>query len=64
MTPRRSKSFAVVETNDGKVFLGTIARRHGTVTVYSGYTGRPPVILATEIDSITPAEEHPDVVIR
>ena len=51
----------VVETYDGRAFLGEVERRGGTVTVYSGLAGRPPVLDEDDVALITGAAEHPDV---
>jgi hypothetical protein len=51
----------VVETYDGRAFLGEVERHGGTVTVYSGLAGRPPVLEEDEVALITAAAEHPDV---
>lgn len=51
----------VVETYDGRAFLGELARRGGTLTVYSGLAGRPPVLDEDEVALITAAAQHPDV---
>ena len=51
----------VVETWDGRAFLGSVRRRGSVVTIKSGFVGRPAVLHLTEIMSITAAEEHPDV---
>ena len=50
-----------VETYDGRAYLGELERSGGTVAVYSGLQGRPPVLTDDEIASITPAADHPDV---
>ncbi len=51
----------VVETYDGRAYLGELERSGGTVAIYSGLQGRPPVLYDDEIASITPASEHPDI---
>jgi hypothetical protein len=51
----------VVETYDGRAFIGELEHNAGTVTVYSGLAGRPPVLDDDEVAVITPASEHPDV---
>ena len=51
----------VVETYDGRAFLGEVERHGGTVTVYSGLAGRPPVLDEDDVALITAAAEHPDV---
>lgn len=53
--------FFVVETHDGRAVLGEIERENGTVTVYSGYVGRTPVLADEEVASIMPTGEHPNV---
>lgn len=54
----------VVETDDD-VLLGTVEVRtqgpYSTVIIRSGYVGRPVVVDADDVVSITPATEHPDV---
>jgi hypothetical protein len=51
----------VVETDDD-AFLGTVEVGPGTLTVRSGYVGRPVLLNPEEVVSITPADEHDDVV--
>lgn len=51
----------VVETYDGRAFLGEVERYRGTITVYSGLAGRPPVLDEDEVALVTAAAEHPDV---
>jgi hypothetical protein len=51
----------VVETYDGRAFLGEVERQDGTVTVYTGLAGRPPVLDEDEVAMITAAADHPDV---
>lgn len=53
--------FFVVGTYDGRAFLGEVERQGGSVTVYSGFAGRPPVLDADEVAAITAAADHPDV---
>ena len=59
-----SDELVVVEV--GQVaYLGRIKRLPGRgrrVAVYSGFVGRPPVLRMDDIDSVTPAAGHPDVV--
>lgn len=51
----------VVETTSGEVLLGHLLFGHQSVTVLSGYAGRPVVLHQDEVDSIVPAATHPDV---
>ena len=51
----------VLETTDGDVWLGQLAFQDGAVVVLSGFVGRPRVIAQSDVQSITPAAEHPDV---
>ncbi len=55
-------AFAVVET-DRTWYLGTLAVdvKRETVTVYTGYTGRPPVLRTADLQELVLADEHPDV---
>jgi hypothetical protein len=53
----------VVETSDGEAWLGELEFQEGGVVVHSGYVGRPPVIAQEDVLAITPASEHPDVVL-
>ncbi len=55
--------FVVVETED-TLYLGTIRvdRRRGQLTVYTGFTGRPPIIALSDVEGVTPAADHPAVV--
>ena len=56
-----SSEVFVVETTDGEVQLGHLRFGEGTVTVFSGYAGRPVILDEDEVDSIVPASTHPDV---
>jgi hypothetical protein len=51
----------VVETDDEQ-FLGTCEIHDGHAIVRSGYVGRPVMIALDEVEAITPADLHPDVV--
>ena len=51
----------VVETTDGEVLLGHLVYGDDTVSVLTGFAGRPTVLAADEVESITPAALHPDV---
>jgi hypothetical protein len=51
----------VVETSDGEVLLGQLVFGPGTVSVLTGFAGRPAVLDQDEIESIVPASVHPDV---
>jgi hypothetical protein len=50
----------VIET-DEDLFLGTCEIADGNAIVRSGYVGRPVLIPIEDIESITPATDHPDV---
>ena len=54
----------VVETVDGLAYLGELEFHGDEVVVYTGYVGRPPVILRADISAIIPAQSHPDVVVE
>ena len=54
----------VVETHDGLAYLGELEFHADEVVVYTGYVGRPPVILRDDISAIIPAQSHPDVVVE
>ena len=54
----------VVETYDGPAYLGELEFHGDEVVVYTGYVGRPPVILRSDISAIVPAQSHPDVVVE
>lgn len=58
--PLSSEVF-VVETDSGEVLLGHLAFGAGTVTVLSGFAGRPRVLDQDEVVSIVPAATHPDI---
>lgn len=51
----------VVETDEGDVWLGHIVFGEGTVSVLTGFAGRPKVLDQDEVVSIVPAADHPDV---
>jgi hypothetical protein len=51
----------VIETEDN-VYLGTLTRTGDEVKVKTGYAGRPVILHVSEIDAVTPAEQHADVV--
>ena len=51
----------VVETNDGEVLLGQLSFGPGTVSVMTGFAGRPAVLDEDDVDSIVPASVHPAV---
>lgn len=51
----------VVETSSGEVHLGHLVFGEDSLTVFSGFAGRPVVLDADEIDSVLPAADHPDV---
>ena len=53
----------VIETADGDAFIGQLDFDKQAVAIHSGFVGRPPVVPQSEVVSITPAAEHPDVVI-
>ncbi len=56
------EAFAVIET-DRSWYLGTLAvdAERNTVTVYTGYTGRPPVLHADDVQDVVLAHDHPHV---
>jgi hypothetical protein len=51
----------VVETSDD-IFVGTIEFVQDAVVVRSGFAGHPQVVDADDIERVTLAEQHPDVV--
>lgn len=51
----------VVETHDGRAYLGTLEETGEAITVYSGFVGRPPILSNEDVASVTAAEDHPDV---
>jgi hypothetical protein len=51
----------VVETWDGRVYLGTVERDGETLTVRTGFAGRPVILHEDDVAQITSAHEHPDV---
>lgn len=53
----------VIETADGDAFIGHLEFDKRAVSVHNGFVGRPPVVSQDDVVSITPAAEHPDVVI-
>jgi len=53
----------VIETADGDAFIGHLEFDKHSVAVHNGFVGRPPVVPQSDVLSITPAAEHPDVVI-
>ena len=54
----------VVETADGDAFVGELAFERDAVVIHNGFVGRPPVVPRQDVRSITPAAEHPDVVLQ
>ena len=52
----------VVETEDD-AFLGFVEKRGEDIIIRNGYVGRPNIVPLSEVDSITPADQHPDVVL-
>lgn len=58
--PLSSEVF-VVELDDGEVLLGHLAFGPGTLTVFSGFAGRPRVLEQEDVVSVVPASTHPDV---
>lgn len=52
----------VVETYSGEVYLGRLEFDRGHVIVHNGFVGRPPTIPQAEVESMTQADEHPEVV--
>ncbi len=60
---RRGKKIMVVETYDGRAFLGRLEYEDdGRIKVLSGYRGRPPLLDLEDVSQITSAAIHPDVV--
>lgn len=59
----RSRVLYVVETVHGQVWVGQIRKTDKSITVYSGFNGRPPVINIADVTEIVPADKHPDVVL-
>lgn len=51
----------VIETDDD-AFVGTIEFVEGGVLIRDGFVGRPRLIEAIDLVSLTPALQHPDVV--
>jgi hypothetical protein len=51
----------VVETTEGDALIGHLLFGEGTLTVLSGFAGRPVILDQDEVDSIVPATLHPDV---
>lgn len=51
--------FVVVET-DGDAYIGTLEKVDAhRLVVRTGFVGRPSVIDVEDVESITPAEQHP-----
>lgn len=61
MTALASSEVFVVETSSGEVHVGHLLFGDGTLTVLSGFAGRPVVLDADDVDSVVPAADHPDV---
>jgi hypothetical protein len=61
VTELASTEVFVVETSSGEVHLGHLVFGDGTLTVLSGFAGRPIVLDADEVDSVLPAVDHPDI---
>lgn len=55
----QAEGLFVVETYDGRAYLGELERAGGTVAVYNGLQGRSPVLFDDEIASITPPANTP-----
>ena len=51
----------VVESWDGDAFLGEISFQTGYVVIYTGFRGRPAVLIRDDVATITAAADHPDV---
>lgn len=51
----------VVETTDGDAWLGQVEEDDDALYVYNGLRDRPPQLSHHLVDSVTPAEGHPDV---
>lgn len=60
-TAHAARGLFVVETHDGKAYLGTLEKTAEAITVYSGFVGRPPIVRADDVAAVTAAEKHPDV---
>jgi hypothetical protein len=59
----RRGHLVVVECEDGRVLLGTVtAQLDGTLKVSTGLPGRAVYVHPDEVESLTLAERHPDVV--
>jgi hypothetical protein len=58
---RTTDDLLVIETEDD-IFLGAVFVKGNKVTLRTGYRGRPKVLDLDEIESVTLASEHPDVV--
>lgn len=52
----------VVETYDGKAFLGKLRREPNAVVIYTGFRGHPRRVYFDDIMSMLPARLHADVV--
>lgn len=51
----------VVESWDGDAFLGEISFQTGYVVIYTGFRGRPAILLRDDVATVTAAADHPDV---
>lgn len=56
-----SNEVFVVETSSGEVLLGHLVFGERTLTVLSGFAGRPVVLDQDDVESVVPAATHPDV---
>lgn len=51
----------VVETYDGKVYMGRLADEDGALKVLTGFRGHPAILHQEEVSEIHLAITHPDV---
>lgn len=56
-----SNALYVVET-EKTAYLGRLVFTADSVKIHTGRTGQPPVVKADDVEAITPAAKHPDVV--
>lgn len=55
-------AFVIVET-DEETYLGVLSYPTShTLRITTGLPGRPVILQAADVDAITPAENHPDVI--
>jgi hypothetical protein len=58
--PESPSGLYVVEAADGQLWVGEVEEDDEAVFVYSGFRGRPPRLPHHLVESVIPAEEHPD----